>query len=398
MKKHVLIVGGGIGGLSAALCLARYDISSEIIEQASEITEVGAGLQLSPNCSRVLHNLGLKSALSKNAVKPESIKIRSWRTGVVLETTTLGSEIQAITGFPYYHIHRADLIALLLDAIDSESLITLHKGESVTSFSQEADRVSVHTQNTSYEGDVLIGADGLHSTIRSQMFGQDKPVFTGNVAWRFLVPVSQLVDKPEMSAQSWWGPNKHLVHYYVKGGDFVNCVCVVEKQSSDLESWDQRGDVKELKQAFRHWHEDIQLLMENIDNKSCFKTALYDRRPMNSWSKKRVSLLGDACHPTLPTMAQGAAMAIEDAAAISFCIDNGGKDPEKALLHYQSLRMKRTASLQRWARRNAKIFHLGGPAAWMRDRLMFLGPASKVLEEVYAYNVYANNESSKHSF
>jgi salicylate hydroxylase len=398
VKKHVLIVGGGIGGLSAALCLARCNISSEIIEKASEITEVGAGLQLSPNCSRVLHQLGLESALSKNAVKPESIKIRSWRTGAVLETTTLGAEIQAITGFPYYHIHRADLIAVLLDAIDSESLITLHKGESVTSFSQDADCVSVQGLNGAYEGDVLIGADGLHSTIRSQMFGQDNPVFTGNVAWRFLVPVSQLIDRPVMSAQSWWGPNKHWVHYYVKGGDFVNCVCVVEKQSSDLESWDQRGDVKELRQAFSNWHQDIQLLLRNIDDTSCFKTALYDRRPMNSWSKNRVTLLGDACHPTLPTMAQGAAMSIEDAATISFCINNGGNDPEKALLQYQSLRMQRTASLQQWARRNAKIFHLSGPAAWMRDRLMFLGPASKILEEVYTYNVYANDEPSKSSF
>ncbi|MFT7686052.1 MAG: salicylate hydroxylase [Candidatus Azotimanducaceae bacterium] len=395
MSKHVIIVGGGIGGLCAALCLARYNISSEVLEQASEIAEVGAGIQLSPNCTRVLHGLGLENALSKNAVMPESIKIRSWKNGAILESTVLGAEIQQVIGFPYYHIHRADLIALLIDAVLAEPLISLHTGECVDSFSQDLSingprNVSVVTQKATYKGDILIGADGLHSLVRSQLFGDKKPAFTGNVAWRFLVPADKLTDKPELSAQAWWGPGKHLVHYYVKGAKFINCVCVVEKQFAELESWNQRGDAIELKRAFSDWHNEIQQLLNNMDDKSCFKTALYDRDPLKNWTKGSVTLLGDACHPTLPTLAQGAAMAIEDAAAIAYCIDGASDNIEAALAQYQFLRMERTAKLQRWARRNVKIFHLEGPAAWLRDKSMFLGPAKKILKEVYAFNVYSD--------
>jgi len=407
MKANVIIVGGGIGGLSTALCLARYNISSVILEQASEITEVGAGIQLSPNCSRVLHKLGLEKALSEKGLKPEFIKIRSWQSGIILESTALGFQIQSLCGFPYYHIHRADLIGLLLDAVLAEPLITLHRDECVESYSEtpfseetannKSESVSVQTQKAVYKGDIVIGADGLHSVIRRQLFGIEKPSFTGNVAWRFMVPADRLANKPELSAQAWWGPGKHMVQYYVKGGKFINCVAVIEKQLTELESWHQRGDAKELKSAFSYWHDDIQQLIDNMDEQSCFKTALYDREPLNNWSQGRVTLLGDACHPTLPTLAQGAAMAIEDAATIAYCLDSASEKPEKALVQYQSLRMKRTAKLQQWARRNVNIFHLEGPAAWIRDRSMVFRPANKILGEVYAYNVYAfDKDQSRH--
>ena len=183
---------------------------------------------------------------------------------------------------------------------------------------------------------------------------------------------------------AWWGPHKHFVHYYVRGGELVNCVCVVEKQGWEVESWTERGDYGELKADFTGWHDDVQQLIDSAERDSLYKWALYDRVPMAQWGKHRVTLLGDACHPTLPFMAQGAAMAVEDAAVLAGCLDLGS-EVAAALERYESLRRARTARIQTGSRRNAKLFHLSGIRAWMRNRAVRAARQS-TMDSLYRYN------------
>jgi salicylate hydroxylase len=387
MSARVLIAGGGIGGLSAALSCAAQDLDVEVFEQALELGEIGAGIQLSPNCTRVLFDLGLEGALRQIAFVPEAGDMRDWRSGEILTSTALGAAVLAEFGFPYLHVHRADLVAVLDRAVAASTRVKLHTDTVVKSFEQTASSVSLNVRKSGvqskFTGDVLVGADGIRSTVREQLFGTQAPRFTGNIAWRTLVPAAKL--PPQMvtpTATAWWGPGKHFVHYYVRGGELVNCVCVVEKSGWEVESWTERGEYAELKGDFAGWHDTIQTLIDLADKDSLFKWALFDRAPMSQWGQGRVTLLGDACHPTLPFMAQGAAMAIEDGAVLARCATLSGGMSDR-LQHYESLRKKRTAGIQNGSRRNAKIFHLSGMQAWARNQALKrvrVNPSQKLFE------------------
>ncbi len=383
--NKVLIAGGGIGGLTAALECARQGFTVEVFEQAAEFSDVGAGIQLSPNPSRVLLSLGLETALDAVAFLPEGTEFRHWRTGKHLNHNPLGAAVREKFGAPYYHIHRADLTRVLAEAAAAEQNVTLHTSVRATGFSQSDSSVVLETDTGRHEGSVLIGADGIHSVVRARLFGEESPTFTGNVAWRGLVRADRLpAGLVHPVAGVWWGPGKHFVHYYVRGGELVNCVCVVEKEGWEVESWTERGDQSELRSDFSGWHETVQTLIDNMDREACFKWALFDRPPMPRWSEGRVTLLGDACHPTLPFMAQGAAMAIEDAAVLARCLA-AGDSVTGSLLRYESLRKDRTAGIQLGSRRNAKVFHMSGIKAWARNRAA--GRAgSGVMDGLYAYN------------
>ncbi len=380
-----LIAGGGIGGITAALCLAKSGHSVEVFEQAPEFGEIGAGIQLSPNCSRVLHYLGLEQALKRCAFLPEGTEFRDWKNGRVISARPLGDTVVSQYGNPYYHIHRGDLLRVLVDAATSQSGIRLHTNTRVTGHVDHGDSIEVQTNGSSHTGDLLVGADGIHSVIRAGIWGEARPTFTGNVAWRALVPTDRLPEgavRPMSTA--WWGPHKHFVHYYVRGGTLINCVCVVEKEGWEVESWTEPGEYDELKSDFRGWHQDIQMLIDNADRDSLFKWALFDRPPMPAWGQGRITLLGDACHPTLPFMAQGAAMAIEDGAVLAGCLDRN-EEVTAALKRYEDLRRDRTAGIQRGSRRNATMFHLSGIKAWLRNRAV--GSASgRAMEGLFAYD------------
>jgi len=386
-KQKALIVGAGIGGLTLSLCLADSGFDVVIFEQTSQIGEVGAGLQLSPNCSRVLHYLGLEEALQAAAFLPEAVEVRDWKQGKLLSTTTLGKDALKNYGFPYYHIHRADLLAMLLDKARDHPKIKIEHSARIEGFEESLKSCSiVHDGKTIY-GDMIIGADGIHSAIRTTLFGQEEPVFTGNVAWRGLIPIERLagLSLPPV-AGLWWGPGKHFVHYYVRRGELVNCVCVVEKPGWEVESWTQKGDLDELRQDFIGWDKTIVSLIDAMEPDKCFQWALFDREPMPYLSRGSVALLGDACHPTLPFLAQGAAMAIEDAAVLSACVEVEGIDI--GLRQYQDQRMSRTARIQNTSRRNAKIFHMGGLAARARNQAVNVA-AKNVLDWVYRYDPLA---------
>lgn len=364
----VIIVGGGIGGLTAALCLAKAGIGVTVLEQSERITEIGAGIQISPNGNRVLHGLGLREALDRAAFRPLMSERRDWRTGEVLAGAPLGDAVVQKHGFPYYHIHRADLIGVLAEAAAAHSGIRLETGVRVDAVDQSNDRVEARlADETTRRADVLIGADGIRSVVREALFGSNSLDFTGNIAWRSLIPVERLPEgmvRPASTA--WWGPGRHFVHYYVRAGSHVNCVAVVEKEGWEVESWTERGDIAELRADFDGWHDDIQTLIGAMDPDACFKWALFDRKPMQRWGKGGISLLGDACHATLPFMAQGAVMAIEDGAVLAGCLSTIDDVPA-ALQRYEDLRRDRTAAIQYGSRRNAKLFHLREDQAGERN-------------------------------
>ncbi len=381
----VIIVGGGIGGITSALCLAKYGFDITVFEQSEAVSTPGAGIQLSPNCSRVLHHLGLEKALKGCAFLPEATQFRHWRTGKVIGETPLGAEVAERFGAPYYHIHRGDLLQVLMAALKECPTVTLKTGIKISDFSQDETGVQVSFDDTVIRADLLIGADGIHSNIHSLLWGDSAPRYTGNVAWRLLVPANRLPEgliKPMSTA--WWGPGKHFVHYYVRQGELVNCVCVVEKAGWDVESWTERGDLHELRSDFAGWHSTIQSLIHCADEDSIYKWALYDRAPMSRWGQGRVTLLGDACHPTLPFMAQGAAMAIEDAMVLANCLDTG-TEVAASLNQYEHLRHARTAWIQNGSRRNATLFHLSGVKAWFRD-LAAQSAGQRAMDKLFGYN------------
>ncbi|MEM1435885.1 MAG: FAD-dependent monooxygenase [Pseudomonadota bacterium] len=381
----VLIAGGGIGGLTAALTLAKIGCSVRVFEQSRAFSEIGAGIQLSPNCSRVLLDLGLETALRDCAFIPEGTQFRNWRSGRVIAESVLGDSIAERYGAPYYHVHRADFLSLLVEAANAHPDIALETRAPVQQVHELGDRVQLVVAGSPHEGDLLIGADGIHSRIRSELWGSKRPQFTGNVAWRALVPTAQLPAGAVRPVSTvWWGPGRHFVHYYVRGGALVNCVCVVEKPGWEIESWTERGDPAELKADFAGWHSDVQLLIDQVEKDSLYKWALHDRPPMPRWGRGRITLLGDSCHPTLPFMAQGAAMAIEDAAVLAGCL-RADADVSAALRRYEALRQPRTAAIQKGSRRNARVFHLYGLNAWLRNRAASMA-RNRTMDELYRYN------------
>ena len=384
--RRVIIAGGGIGGLTTALCLAKYDWSVLVLEQARTFTTVGAGIQLSPNCSRVLHELGLAQALQAQAFLPEGTQFRHWRTGRVITESTLGAEIAERYGAPYYHMHRGDLLEVLLDAAQKHPSIELRTGSAVSDFIQLDDgSVQVQVDGRLESAAGLVGADGIHSQVRQSLWGEQAATFTGNIAWRMLVPTAKLPQgmvRPMSTV--WWGPGKHFVHYYVRGGDYVNCVCVVEKAGWQVESWTEVGELSELRQDFAGWHPSVLTLINKADPAELYKWALFDRPPMPQWGKGCITLLGDACHPTLPFMAQGAAMAIEDAAVLAACLSQD-QSVARAVRRYEDLRRQRTAGIQLGSRRNARVFHLSGISAWLRNRAAGLARRNS-MDALFSYD------------
>ena len=305
----VAVVAGGIGGLAAALSLQRVGFDVQVFEQAVALGEIGAGIQITPNASRVLHRLGLAEALDRTGVRPVAAHRRRWDDGRTLQRLPLGETVEAAFGPPYYHFHRADLLKVLAGALPSNRV---HLGHRLTQFIDDGDRVELQFANgTRIAVDVLVGADGIHSTVRGALFGPERPRFTGCIACRGLVPCKRLAHLGlEVVSSSWVGPGGHVVHYFVAGGQLVNFVAVKERETWTRESWTDHGEVSDALAAFQGWHPQVHAFIGAVDE--TFIWALFDRAPLEHWSIGRVTLLGDACQAMLPFMAQGAAQAIED--------------------------------------------------------------------------------------
>lgn len=352
----VTVVGGGIGGAAAALALLQAGCDVHVYEQVSNKTEVGAGLQLSPNATRLLHRYGLADALRRVAVKPSHVEIRRWDDGRILGREELGDAVEDAYGAPYYHFHRADLLSILTAALPAERI---HGGRRCVEVVQTKGAArTIFDDGSVIDSDVAVGADGIHSVVRKVLFGDERPRFSGNVAYRGLAPAVRLAHlNLAHVATNWMGPGGHFVHYFVSGGRFLNFVAVSEQGSWDRESWNDRGNIEDAKRCYAGWHPQIHDILGAVDE--TFKWALFDRTPLSSWSIGRVTLLGDACHPMLPYMAQGAAQSIEDGATLAVCLTGiAPSEVEQALVAYETWRKPRTAAIQLAARGNSTTFHL----------------------------------------
>ncbi len=308
----IAIIGGGIGGLTAALALLDAGFDVHVYEQARVLREVGAGIVLTPNATRVLQGLGLGGKLEALGVAPLAWRQRRWEDGRTLLCTPLARK----PGEPaiFYTSHRADVLNMLIAALPAERLHTSHR---LVALTDHGDRVEARFDNDArIEADILIGADGIHSTVRSLLFGPEQPRFTGCVACRGMVPAARIahLDVPN-ELQLWMGPGRHFVHYFVRGEKLVNFVCLIEQDAWTKESWNEPGDVATILAAYDGWHAQVRSLISSTDQ--IFIWGLFDRTPLARWSVNRVTLLGDACHPMLPFMAQGAAQAIEDGATLA---------------------------------------------------------------------------------
>ena len=352
---HILIAGGGIGGLTAALALLQRGFDVEVYEQASELKEVGAGLQLSANGNRVLYALGLGDALRALSCEAKAKEIRLWNTGDTWKLIDLGAVSVERYGFPYFTVYRPDLLTVLANAVRALKPDAIHLKARSTGFEQDADGVTLLLEHDRVRGEVLIGADGVHSNIRQGLFGADQPEFTGLMAWRGVIPMEKLPEHLRRPVgTNWVGPGGHIVHYPLRAGQLMNFVGVRERGDWQVESWSVRGTREECLADFAGWNADIHTMIGAIDVP--YKWALMHRPPLPRWSVGRVSLLGDACHSTLPFLAQGAVMAIEDGFILARALE-AARDPAEALTRYEAARRARTARMVEGANANTRRFH-----------------------------------------
>ncbi|MGD0024536.1 MAG: FAD-dependent monooxygenase [Xanthobacteraceae bacterium] len=339
--RNVAIVGGGIGGLAAALALIRRGIDVDVYEQAPELRELGAGVQISANGTRVLHALGLKEALEKVQVLPAGKAIRLWNTGQSWKLFDLGMESVERYGFPYITIHRGDLHGVIAQALLQEKPGAIHLDRKCVGLTQTPHRVELRfATGAPVTAKLVIGADGVHSVVRVNLFGAAKPQFCGIIAWRGVVPMQRV--PPSVSrtiGTNWIGPGGHVVHYPLRAGTILNVVGLRERTDWTVEGWNVRGTTAEVLNDFRGWHADLHALFGNIDVP--YKWALALRPTMQAWSKGRCTLLGDACHPMVPFLAQGAVMALEDGFVLARAIEKYPHDHATALARYEAARRLR---------------------------------------------------------
>jgi salicylate hydroxylase len=382
-SRTIFVAGAGIGGLTASLALAAKGFRVNILEKAERLDEVGAGLQLSPNASRILVELGLQPRLARLAVVPEAISLMSARAGGELIRLPLGEAAAARAGAPYWVVHRADLQAALRAEVDANPDIELRLGcqfEDVASHARGLTVVQRSGMTRQQEvGLALIGADGIWSSVRHHLFPKVQPQFSGLIAWRGTIETTQLPrEYTSRRVQLWMGPDAHLVAYPISGGRMINVVAVVPG-TWNRPGWSAPGEPNEVKNAFEpsRWPGPARMVIGAVDEWR--KWALFTVPEGGEWTGGAVALLGDAAHAMLPFAAQGAAMAIEDAAVLAKCLGEGALDNPSgippALKRYERLRRARVARVERAARRNGMIYHLTGPMALARDlAIKAMGP------------------------
>jgi salicylate hydroxylase len=358
---RVLIAGGGVGGLACALALARHGHDVAVYEQAEAPAELGAGVQLSPNATRILNELGLAGALARIASEPDSLDLRCGLTGRAVFSLPVGADARRRYGAPYLHVHRADLLDALVAAVRAEPSVELNYGQSATSF-EASDRQArlVFAGGGAVSGDGLVIADGLRSTLRRRLLGDQPPRYSGACAYRFLAP-AEAMDRhcPEQAAIVWTGPSAHAVTYRVRQGALINFVGVVEAAQPVEESWTRRADPVACQETFARWAAPVRAMVAAAGDVRCW--GLYERKVPDRWSRGAACLLGDACHPMPPFQAQGAAMAIEDAWALARRLADGKAPFASAAAAYGGDRRDRCRRMLASAHRNRRLFHLHGP-------------------------------------
>jgi salicylate hydroxylase len=390
---RVAIIGGGIAGLAAALALHRRGVEVTVYEQAGELSEIGAGVQMTPNAMNALRVLGLEESAMAVAFEPESQILRSWRSGRVIYRTPIKGVFRERFGAPLCSFHRADLLSVLAAPLPDRAIrldarcVAIEPGD--------ASAVAHFAGGSTIEADIVVGADGIHSLVRASLFGADSPRFTGCMCWRGLVPVERIPPGLiEPSSLNWMGPHGHVVHYYVRRGEMVNFVAIHDTNQWTEESWIRDADRDELIATYARWNEKLLRLFECSER--YFKWGLFDREPLLQWTEGRVTLLGDSAHAMLPFPAQGAAMGIEDACALGELVARLPDDLDGALRRYEGLRVPRTRRAVLGSRERAKLNHL--PSRWARlkrdveylsRRVLYPDGTAHRVAWLYGYNVAA---------
>jgi 6-hydroxynicotinate 3-monooxygenase len=347
---RIAIVGAGMGGLAAAAALRRVGIEVAVYEQAAQFARIGAGIQIGCNAMKVLRELGLEQRLRAQSFYPRSWNNRDWRTGEVKFDMIFGESAERKFGAPYLLAHRGDLHAALASAVPGECVRLGHK---LVGLDQTGDGVRLNFANgVESDADALIGADGVHSLVRELLFGASPVIFTGRIAYRTTYPAALLDGQAIDDCTKWWGEDRHIVIYYVKP-DRSEVYFVTSQPEPDftIESWSAKGDVRALRAAFEGFNPQVTNVLAACPD--VHKRAIVDRHALQRWADRNVTLLGDACHPMTPYMAQGAAMAIEDAAVLSRCLDGVERDGvADAFRRFEATRRERTARVQQTSRTN----------------------------------------------
>ena len=383
----ILIVGGGIGGLCTALALSKIGRRVHVLEQSEQFAEVGAGIQLAPNAFHVLRTLGVADAIMRTATFPSDLIVMDSLSGVEVTRIPVGAEFRARFGYPYGLNHRADLHGALLNACRRSPLVTLSSSRQVVGLDDHSDGVTARTTGGDVlQGAALIGADGLWSAVRKLVLCDGTPRVAGHIAYRAVMPVSEVPDANRRNAMTIWaGPKTHLVHYPLRGGELFNLVAVFHSNRYE-EGWDTYGDVEELNQRFEGTRPEVRGMLAKIDSWRMW--VLCDREPSAVWSKGRVALLGDAAHPMLQYLAQGACMAMEDAVCLSAKLEAAGQNCEKAFQDYQQARYLRTARVQLTARLYGEVLHASGASRDLRNAYLGARTPEQAYEEMaWLYDV-----------
>jgi salicylate hydroxylase len=392
--NRIAVIGGGIGGLATALALLQRGIDVEVYEQSVELKEVGAGIHISANGTRVLDALGLETALRGVQFIPERRELRHWKTGETWPWLELGNASIERHGARHMLLHRGDLHSILANAVRALKSDAIKVGKRCVGVAQTEECVGLRFDTGEHmSAACVIGADGIHSKVRECLFGANQALFTGCVAWRGLVPMERL--PPHISrtvGTNWLGQKGNVLHYPIRRGEIMNFCSTIERDDWRIESWMVEGTTEELASDFHGWHPDVHAIIRNID--APLKWALMVRPPMDHWTKGRITLLGDACHPTLPYLGQGAVMAIEDAYVVAACLEQYFFDPTIAFNRYEEIRRNRTAAVVRKSHENRKqifspaLANEGGVATavteeWQQER------AAERLDWLYAYDATA---------
>ena len=356
----ILISGAGIGGLTAALCLQKAGHEVLLFEQAADFYETGAGLQCGANALAVFDWLGLLAQLKPLSVAPERVDFCDYQSGKVLYSSEWGQAYEDKYGYPYWHLHRADLHQVLHQSFNGDVYFNAH----ISAYQETQDVVTIElADGRRFSGDLLVGADGIKSMIRAQLLGDSKPQFTGNIAWRGVIPCADLPDNfMEKVAYNYMGEGKHMVVYYLRDQQLINFVGVVQTRQTIEQSWVSEAPWEALKADFANWHPNVELIVDAMKDRPCYRWGLFDHKPLTSWSSQRVTLLGDAAHATLPFMASGAAMAIEDARILQRALE-AKSDLPSALQCYQNHRIPRTRKVQKDSVKFGTLYHISNPIA-----------------------------------
>lgn len=357
-ETSISVVGAGLAGLTLVLALQKSGFRPKIYEQSPFLSEIGAGIMLTPNSTRILNHLGLKTQLLERSLQPENNFLHDHMTDRVINRSDLGMRAFGAAGNPFCTIHRADLHSILSDAVRAQDPDCIKLDYSLMNLSDEGQDVRMEFENGAVvRSDIVIGSDGIHSVIRNKLFDASRPVFTGNVAWRGVVDNSDpaYCMKPS-DMGNWIGPGRNVVVYPLRGGKELNYVAISERDTWVEEGWNVQSSAEELVQEFAGWSERMLAMFASTPSEKCFKWGLFDREPMPQIVAGRIALMGDAAHPMLPFLAQGSAMGIEDAIVIARCL-SCFPDAVEALAAYQKTRTARTGWVQNQAREVRRLLH-----------------------------------------